>query len=119
MYEIVTEVDHDYTEISDITEEDLDRFRPLIKAVAEFTEYTTVHEGGMNWTHSSNFPYGEACRKDLGEKTIGEIYPDFDEDLIQEFIEEYLNCSNEYGFHSITRIEVHQKPVKEVLLGRK
>lgn len=119
MYEIMVKVDMrdaDYSvAINDITEEELDRFRPLIKAISEFKPY----EDDSGSIHYSNCPYGECCRDWQGDKTIEEIYPDFDEDLIQEFIEEYCYWTSECGFRSIYQIEVYPKPEKEVLLGRR
>ena len=42
-----------------------------------------------------------------------------DEELIEEFEENYLPLYLEYGFHTIVKIEIYPLPVKEVLLERK
>lgn len=122
MYEITIKIDEndaDYkTETKEITEEQLNQLRPLFEAIKNFKPYTTKKSSpsGMDWTHSSNFPYGECCRTDLGEKTIEEIYSDFDEDTIYLLIEGFLPSWGEYGFHSIISVEVGPIVKREKLI---
>jgi len=121
MYEITIKIDEndaDYrTATKEITEEELNQLRPLFEAIKNFKPYKTQTEDDeMEWTHSSNFPYGEACRTDLGEKTIEEIYSDFDEDTIYLLIEGFLPSSGEYGFHSIVSVEVGPIVEREKLI---
>lgn len=99
--------DYEYA-INTISEEDLDRLRPLINAIKEFKPYRNE-----NWTHTHNWAIGDCCRDDLGEKEPAEIY-DFPEEIMELF-ENFLP-SPQYGFHTIERIEVCPKQDKERLL---
>jgi len=116
MYEIMIRVDTndgDYdTNIVDITEEELKSIRPIIATIKKFKAY------GKNGQHHHNWPSGECCREDLGEKEPEDIYPDldFEADAMYLFVD-LLPCGSEYGFHTIDRIEVYPKPEKEVLLS--
>lgn len=99
--------DADYTsELNEISKEDLDAIRPLIKAISEFKPYKCDAKG-HSWTHRHNFPTGDCLRKDLGEKSPEELYVDSglatqeQLDLFYEFVP-----SDEYGIHTIKSIEV-------------
>jgi len=96
--------DADYvTEVSDIFEEDLDKIKPLIAAIKKFKPYTTK-SNGLSWSHSHNYPLGEALREDLGEKSPREVYKGFDEEVFQIF--EDLIPYAEYGIHTIISIDI-------------
>ena len=116
-YEIVITVDTndaDYiTEVSEISQEDLERIRPLIEAIKNFEPYQAQTKGKLGYRHDHNYPCGDVLREDLGEKEPEEIY-DFDEDIFDIF--EDLLPSSQYGFHTITSIKVYPVPDKEVLL---
>lgn len=84
--------------VNSISKEDLDRLKPLIAAINEFKPYKI-----RDWFHHQNWPSGDCCREDLGEKEPGQIY-DFPEEIIELF-ENFLP-SSEHGFHTIERIEV-------------
>lgn len=96
--------DADYvTEISEITEEDLDKIKPLIAAIKRFKPYTTK-SNGLSWSHHHNYPFGEGLREDLGEKPPQEVYKGFDEEVFQIF-EDLIPCS-EHGIHTIVSIDI-------------
>lgn len=109
--------DADYNEhvYRDISEETLEKFRPMIEAIKHFVPYPT--NLGLEW---SNFPYGDYNRK--YEMDVYTIYNQFSKKYIDEFIETFLSANyGEYGFHSIVEIsnivtdEVYYKelPYKE------
>lgn len=114
MLEIVIEVDTndaDYIEkTSVISEEDFDKIKPIIKAIKEFKPYETEYT--LSWdktkknksTHYNNFPYGEVCRSDMGEKFPNELYPNISEEA-WEILYEILPY-NECGFHTIKSIKI-------------
>ena len=112
MWEIAIRVDTndgDYAYATNtISEEDLDKIRPLIKAIKEFEPYEN-----KNNTHTHNWTTGECLRDDLGEKEPAEIYP-FDEEIMELFMD-FLPPTM-YGFHTIERIEVCPLQHKERLL---
>lgn len=110
MYEITITVDTndaDYaTAVCDITKKQLDKIKPLIAAIKKFKPYKTEskkyrHLGTATYTHNHNYPHGECCREDLGEKSPREYY-DFPEEIFELF-EEFLPW-NEYGFHTIISV---------------
>lgn len=103
--------DADYSKgIISVTEENYKRFKPLIEAIAKFEPYVCRHRMGSidysNWISS---------RPDLGQKSVYEKYPQFSEELIDDFNETFLclpNPEDDYneGFHTIVKIQ-------EVFLG--
>lgn len=91
--------------IVSITEEEYNKFKPIIEAIANYEPYVCRHEMGSidyhNW-----FSY----RPDLGEKSVYEKYPQFSKELLDEFNEKMLDIPNpesEYvnGFHTIEKIQ--------------
>ncbi|RJQ25033.1 hypothetical protein C4577_06520 [Candidatus Parcubacteria bacterium] len=98
--------DADYvTEISNISDKDLTKIKPLIAAIKAFKPYKTKSDSGLNWTHDNNYPCGEHCpREDLGEKYPQEIYKGLDEEVFEIF--EDLIPRGEYGIHTIKSIEI-------------
>lgn len=100
------------TKITPITQEELDKFLPLIKALKKFKPYKAFTKSDhpidkpMEWDHDHNWPRGEyGCRQDLGEKTVTELYGD----LAEEFDEEYVPNGGEqsgYSLHTIVEIFV-------------
>jgi hypothetical protein len=108
MKKIVIVADHndaDYmTETTDITDEQIEKFLPLIKTIKNFKPYT-VQVRGLKWTHDHNWPQGEyGLRDDLGQKSIYETYPEFSEELIEEFSE--FVPTHEGNVHTIKEITV-------------
>lgn len=110
--------DADYlTQNSVITEEELNKIRPLIEAIKNFEPYKSKSTGQykLDWTHGHNYPHGEyAPRFDLGEKTPQQIYPEIS-DEIHDLFQEYCPYG-EHGFHSIESIYVYPEVKKERLL---
>ena len=113
IYEIVITGDTndaDYTtRTNDITQEQLDRFMPLIEAIKAYTKKNKFRH---------NWPVSEYCGGESPEK----LYPQFagepkeDEDdeptgLIGEFMEFVP-----WDIHSIESIVYYEKPTKTVLL---
>lgn len=98
--------DADYIgKIVEVEDETAEKFKPLIKKIAQFTPYNVD-----NWEHDSNFPVGECLRADLGEKDPCELY-NIDENTYEEFVDAFELCGSEWGFHTITKIQ-------EVTLGK-
>lgn len=96
--------DADYIgKLVNVSDTIFEKFRPLIEKINNFKPYKGISESGMEWTHYSNFPYGECCRCDLGEKTPEELYHITEEEL-NEFVDAFHLYGDEYGFHTITRI---------------
>jgi hypothetical protein len=90
------------TKATPITQEDLDRFLPLIEAIKAYPR-------AKNYAGPHNWPVGEyGCREDLGEKPLGVAYGDLGK-LAEEFDETYVphgdDCSG-YSLHSIYEIYV-------------
>ena len=105
------------TEISKISLEDLEKFKPLIKLIDEFEPYiSTELESNIKWTHAHNFPVGAALRDDLGEKSVFELYRQIPKEIIEEFLE--LCPYGEYGFHTIEKISIVPSQEEMILLGR-
>ncbi len=109
--------DADYdVNTTEITEEELDSIRPIIEAVKNFKPYKGKN-GKYEHTHHHNWPSGELCREDLGEKKPEDIYTDLDFETDAMYLfEDLLPGGGEYGFHSIDKIEIYPMPVKETLL---
>lgn len=99
--EITITVDHndaDYlTEVSAISESDLEKLMPLIKAIKAFKPYVAGYH------HHSNYSTGDSLRDDMGEKSPRELYAL--DDSIFDLFEEYVPYC-EQGFHSVVSIEV-------------
>jgi hypothetical protein len=96
--------DADYiTSFKSITKSKLDLIMPLINKIKEFKPYKGKTKSGLEFTHNHNYPFGTACREDLGEKSVKELYS-IDENIIEEF--EGLLPFCEYDFHSINSIKL-------------
>lgn len=94
--------DADYIEhlYRDITEETLEKFMPLIKAIADAKPYPYKLGIALH-----NFPVGDYVRTDLYEKTVYEMYNQFSKEYIDEFIDTFLAYNKgKYGFHTIVEI---------------
>ena len=117
MLEIIIKADTndaDYiTSINSITEETLAKITPLIQAIKDFKPYITMSPSGLKHNHSSNYPYGECVRKDLGEKSPKELYK-FDDEIFELF--EELLPYDECGLHKIESIYVCPLVEKQKLL---
>jgi len=100
------------TKITPITQEELEKFSPLIEAIKKFEPYKSSVKVGspkdkpMEWKHNHNWPRGEyGYRQDLGEKTVTELYGE----LAEEFDDEYVPNGGEqsgYSLHTIVEIFV-------------
>ena len=102
--------DADYVEhVVKITEEEFNKFKPLIDAIENYQPYIRHHRlGGIdadNW---------ETCRQDLGELTIYQKYSQFSKEYIDEFIDVFFSgmhnpeediCGGLTGFHTIVKLE--------------
>ena len=102
--------DADYIgKIVQVEDKSAEKFKPLIEKIRQFEPYKSTTRYNLVWEHTSNFPYGECLREDLGEKHPCELY-DIDEETYEEFIETFSLYGGEWGFHTITRIQ-------EIILG--
>ena len=82
-----------------ITEEDLQRFKPLIEAIAKNSK-----------KHTHNWEVGEYARG----PSPTEMYPQINEDLIQEFSENCVPFGAEgVGTHTIVKIQVRKINIVE------
>lgn len=109
------ENDADYvTKETDINQEDINRFRPLIKKIIENekmkgwsrskdarNEDNTLKEEAKPWFNFCNWPTQDCVR----DKDIYEIYSDFDRDLVEQFDERFVPW-REYGVHTIKSIRL-------------
>lgn len=94
--------DADYIEtFKEISEDDIKILQPLFEAIKNFKPYV---RGKYGYEHVHNFPTGDCCRKDLGEKAVEEIYSG-NEDALSIFLDEFCPCC-EHGIHTIDRIEI-------------
>jgi hypothetical protein len=100
------------TKITPITEEEIERFLPLIEAIKEFKKYTGKsdpkrHPGSTSThSHDHNWPIGEyGCREDLGEKTLTELYGEIAEEFNEEFVPNGGDSAG-YSLHTIVEIAV-------------
>lgn len=119
MKKLVIVADHndaDYmTETSDITDEQLEKFIPLIEAIKTFKPYKVSSKSKLNWDHRHNWPGGEyGYRPDLGEKSREEIYSQFSSELIEEFSD--FVPTSEGNVHTIKEITVLTITKEERLL---
>lgn len=106
--------DADYvTEVSTISEADLKKIKPLIKAISKFEPYKSKN-GGYERSNHHNYPLGECCRLDLGEKRPEDIYPEFDKS-IHELFQSFCPYG-EYGIHTIESVTVAPLTKKRKLL---
>lgn len=95
--------DGDYETVLNMLEaEQLEKLKPLIEAIAMFKPYR-VERRNLDWMHDRNFPWGETCRSDLGEKDARGLYEELFPEAMK-ILEDLLPCC-EYGFHSITSIK--------------
>ncbi len=99
--------DADYVEqLTPTTDADLDKLRPLFEAIKQFKPYEA--KGGRHdlvWTHDHNFPYGDACREDLGEKPVDKLYAAHQEAL-ELFTGTYLPTDDSGSCHTVTEVRV-------------
>ena len=96
--------DADYLgRLVEIEDEDAKKWMPLIERIENFKPYTGTADTGTTWNHTSNFPIGECCRYDLGEKDPMELYGITEEEL-DEFREVFNLYGGEFGFHTISKI---------------
>ena len=98
-----------------ISDEKVEKWMPLIEKIKNFKPYTGTSNWDTQWNHSSNFPVGECCRYDLGEKDPMELY-DITEDELVKFIETFELYGGEYGFHTISKIIEVQFDAKDRLI---
>ena len=96
--------DADYVgRLVEVSNEDAEKWMPLIKKIQAFKPYSGVSKHGIVWEHHHNFPFGVYVRTDLGEKSPCELY-DISEEEMEAFQEAFWLWGGEYGCHSITQI---------------
>ena len=111
--------DADYvSEMTEITQKELEEIRPVIEAIKSFKPYQGKRmSSGNYWTHENNFPDGECCREDLGEKTTDQLYVETglvtekQLDAFRDFLPEI-----EFGIHTIASITLYHVEKKQSLL---
>jgi hypothetical protein len=123
-FEIVIQVDTndaDYnTSYNKISKSNLEKIKPLIKAIKKFKPYTVslppkYGYSNRTWDHHANWPSGECQRDDLGEKSPRNLYAGVVSEDVFEMFEELLPYG-EHGFHTIESIEVTPYVKKTKLL---
>ena len=96
--------DADYVgKMVSVSDEKVEKWMPLIEKIKNFKPYIGTAHYGRPWNHTHNFPTGECCRYDLGEKDPCDLY-DISEYELDEFIETFELYGGEYGFHTINKI---------------
>ncbi len=96
--------DGDYVHsLNTITKAELDELKPVVAAIKAFKPYKSKSERGTDWKHENNFPYGDCCREDLGEKSVNELYENVADSL--DLFMNYMPCG-EHGIHTIVSVEV-------------
>jgi hypothetical protein len=96
--------DADYVgRLVEVSNEDAEKWMPLIEKIKNFKPYSGVSKHGIVWEHHHNFPFGVYVRTDLGEKSPCELY-NISEEEMEAFQEAFWLWGGEYGFHSITKI---------------
>ena len=84
-----------------ITDEQLEKIRPVVDAIKSFQPFK-VKKHGIDWNHHHNYPTGENCRTDLGEKSAIEMYGKIDGFKLFDSM-----CpTDEYGLHTIVSVDV-------------
>lgn len=90
--------DADYiTNIQDITEKELNLIQPVIDAIKAFKPY----KGKSEWDHGNNYPSGDCCREDLGEKSAESMYGHL---TGFEMFNDMVPRDEYYGLHTIKHI---------------
>lgn len=106
--------DADYiTEVTDITESQYLIVKEVCGKIKQFKPYIGTKPDYWKSLHHNNFPEGECCRKDLGEKSPKDIYNISGEEY-ETFRE--LCPYDEYGFHTIESVKVSDIPSDEEIL---
>ena len=110
--------DADYvSELSKITDEELMKLKPLIEAIKEFKPYEGYGTSGRKFMHEHNYPSINSeyfPRRDLGEKSPEEIYPNIDADIHEMFQD--MCPFSEYGFHTVESITLlYVSDIEELL----
>lgn len=96
--------DADYVgKLVHVSDEKVEKWMSLIEKIKNFKPYIGTTDFGSTWNHTSNFPVGECCRYDLGEKDPCELYGITEEEL-EEFQDTFELYGGEYGFHTINKI---------------
>ena len=95
--------DADYiTSKNEITDDQIELIKPVIQAIKDFKPYSTKTIRWSDWTHDNNYPNGECCRKDLGEKSAEELYGHLKGfELFNDLIP-----GDEYGINTIEEIVI-------------
>ncbi len=113
--------DGDYVQSKNlITNEQLELIKPVIEAIKNFKPYESMTKGRgepQPWTHNSNYPWGECIREDLGQLSAEEYYVGI-EGITSEQFEVFDNFVpyNEYGIHTIEKVEILEVTNEERLL---
>ena len=106
--------DADYIgQLVEVEDEVVEKWTPFIERIKNFKSYTGTAYSGSKWNHTHNFPIGECCRYDLGEKDPEELYNITEEEL-EEFREVFNLYGGEWGFHTI--ISIVEVEIKNTLL---
>lgn len=87
-----------------VTDKILEKIKPVIEAIKNFKPYEVEYEsyGGRKskTRHDHNYPNGECCREDMGEKTTQDLYGYLDGFEVFDEMVPY----GEYGIHTIISI---------------
>lgn len=90
--------DADYVyKLTDITEDELQLIKPIIRSIKDFKSYSN----NSHITFHHNFPTEDLCRKDLGEKSVEELYGSFEGFNIFNKLIPYVE---DWGIHTINEI---------------
>lgn len=107
--------DADYVESTQpVDQETIDFWRKLAKKIKEFKPYEIKEKGYRNISHRHNWPDGEMCREDLGEKHYTKLYG-ISEEEDEMYVYDYVP-NGQYGIHTIESIEIFPNVESEILL---
>lgn len=112
--------DADYvTNVAEITDEQIEKFKPVFEAIKNFKPYFGYYESGRKTsehkynfqTHNWNGEHGEKSAQELYEHLTGEESWD---EFVYYFVPK--NPDNINGIHTIKSIEVFEVVTKETFL---
>ena len=89
-----------------ITDEQLEKIKPVIEAIKNFIPYESKQSYGVV-KHGHNFPIFDCLREDMGEKSVEEIYVDsglVTQKALNLFYDYLPAC--EYGLHTIKHVDI-------------
>lgn len=116
IYIEVTDDTEVLSKLTTISNDDLNKIKPLINKIKEFKPYTVVHEPSKTiWTYEDNFNTFLYLDEEHGEQSVEKLY-NISSDLKKLFLK---YCpKTDFGFSNIIKILIFDSPT-EILLNIK